>query len=849
MSVAFILNPGYNTINNVHHTFWDQQGNAIANSSLTQALEVETSVSAPSHVITGGTDPAQFYMLDATTLATDAPIFKAPVLQAPTAFSDLVGEFTTDGGVSFQNDIHMTYDAVAHDIDGVGTLTCDTLKYTTLDPAITPDIPSAWSSYPALSNVDLNNNRLVNTGSNTVDIITPSLKVQNAAEGEASAPTQVLVYSQSDNAETTAQLQLYAGNSTIAIGTLTQCPTTATGGLFPEYSSFGTDSAALRLAGSAGDIAIMPCNQFQANTGKIRLCYNQGLSAVSLNTLGALAFNSDWAAGVPVDGDYGTSGQIIQSNGDAAPPSWVAAPSASNWSEYPATERVDLASYGLKSSSTTVDFNSGLSLTGNYTDIYSGSSSNAGDDNNTVIIAIGTNAQTYSQMRMQCNSGLSSSKSASGFQYLAGSGILSSANTRDIVLQSGDYGIENTRNIRFAYDGSSKAYTINPSGALAFNANWNGTDPIIEGSYGTSGQLIQSNGSSAPPSWIAAPISGRYVLYVATDGLDANAGDITHPKLTIQSAINTATALYPQQVVILVQPGVYSGALSITRPNITLLGLSPSSQQNLLTQIAGNISIACTASQDLYYSQICIANLLVSGSIIDTSSVVHTLNIEACRIAANGNVFAQTSSADNRTRLVKCTLLQASLTADVNPMMLFSSGSILLNQLDVTAKNNCNLVKFNGTAILPTCALCTFTSDSASTVAEPIVLLAPTDGANKPFTFGYNAFIYSSYAPKLSHPESAGICVSSTTGRPYITVAYNSFALAGTDATGYAIYDSGYNTSTAGYYFFFSNNGGVNPAGINAVIPLLTDFAPQAHHIYGFSGGGSQNKFTLSAVA
>jgi hypothetical protein len=182
-------------------------------------------------------------------------------------------------------------------------------------------------------------------------------------------------------------------------------------------------------------------------------------------------------------------------------------------------------------------------------------------------------------------------------------------------------------------------------------------------------------------------------------------------------------------------------------------------------------------------------------------------------------------------------------------MLLFSSGDIYLNELDVTARNNCNVVKFNGTAKCPTCAICLFTSDTASPVAEPIILIAPTNGTNYPFVFTQSAFVYSSYVPKLAHPESAGICVSSALGRPYISVSYNSFALAGTNGSNYAIYDTGYNTATAGYYFYFSNNGGVNPAGINAVVPSLVDFGPQASVIYGHSTGSAQNKYTRSAVA
>ena len=714
MSVAFILNPGYNTINNVHHTFWDQQGDAIANSSLTQALEVETSVSAPSHVITGGTDPAQFYMLDATTLATDAPIFKAPVLQAPTAFSDLVGEFTTDGGVSFQNDIHMTYDAFAHDIDGVGTLTCDTLKYTTLDPAVTPGNPSTWSSYPALSNVNLSNNKLLNTESNTVEIRTEILQVSNAAMGAASAPTQVLVYSQSDNAETTAQLRLYAGNSTIAIGTLTQCPTTAAGGEFPEYSSFGSDSAALRLAGSAGDIAIMPCNQFQPNTGKIRLCYNQGLAALTLNQAGAVSFNSDWASGVPVDGSFGTAGQIIQSNGSSAPPSWVAATSASDWANFDAITTVKMAGNGIT---------------------------------NCLIIGSGT--------------------------------------------------VETST-------------LIGPAG----------------GDIDAQETLIKNLKTD----------SASNVFYVAKNGVNtARAGSVTFPLDNITSAVDMASALYPQQCVIMIAPGVYTENIIIGYPNVTLVGYAPSANQNKLTQIVGDISIMCSVSQDLYFSQIGLFNLQVSGSIIDTSSAVHSLNIEQCRISGEGRLVWQNSSANNRTRLERVVLLHGDVGAGTDPLLCFSSGMATLNLLDITAKDNAPVLQFDGTATLNTCTLCNFTSTTTSATAAPIVYIAIANGGSVPlsqkgFAFAYCAFTYSSpVARAFSTGKNCGIVTDSITGNVNLIITYNAFNLLLCDATCFVVSDINKNTpSKASTVRFFSNLSTYLATGIDTLVGNKTTFAAVA---------------------
>lgn len=1015
MSVAFILNQGYNTINNVHHTFWDQDGDAIKNSSLTQALEVTTSVAAPSHVITGGTNPAQLFMSDPITLETDAPQFKAPILQAPSAELEEVTELTPAAGITFLNDVHFTSgtgpSAVVSDIDGVGTLTCGTLKYTTLDPAIPTADVSQWATFGASTNVNLNGHSLTDATRSTIFIAQPISAISSTSNSNSQFGNSI------NDSSLTGTIDLWTNEGRAGSNKcqLNVRAANSTGG-----SAFYANPRSITLndGGYGGDIQLST-----SGTGKYRLIYDNSNKAITVNQSGALCFNSTFGANTPVEGSFGTAGQIIQSNGSAAPPSWVNAPSASNWSTYDATSDVDLAGYKLTNSSvadekivyatsSTADPYAALMVTktassttaDNITFIgcevlnpVSGNNSfqivtkNTGaiktsdkfgdlpasatfvsfnasanvlsnDAGNSTIITYdigrkGIEFNGYGCVAFDsvCNSGATPPTQGSfgtAGQVLQSNGSIvapswvdapSASNwstydaTSDVDLASysltdslGDVKISkpivltNTDNkktklislvspidnntvqtaislssntgyatqsvvqvisnpititaasigqrsggcilandgdtslvpsgsgsVRLAYSSGSKATTINSSGALAFNSGYTG-GVFTEGNFGTTGYVAASAGSSSPPTWtdvntlITTPDN---ILYVSKNGSDSNKGSIAAQKLTIQSAINTATLSYPQQVVIIIAAGVYSENLSITRPNITLLGYAPSSAQNLLTQIVGSVSIACTASQDLYYSQVCIYNLQISGLITDTSSVVHTLNIEQCRMTNTGQIFAQTSSANNRTRLFRCVILQSSTTADVNPMLLFSSGDIYLNQLDVTAKNNCNVVKFNGTAKCPTCATCLFNSDTTSTVAEPIVLIAPTDGTNYPFVFTQSAFVYSSYAPKLSHPESAGICVSSAAGRPYISVTYNSFALAGTNGSNYAIYDTGYNTATAGYYFYFSNNGGVNPAGIHALVPSLADFGAQASAIYGFSGGGSQNKFTLSAVA
>ena len=806
MSVAFILNPGYNTINNIHHTFWDQGADCVANDSLNQALEVSTSVKAPIHVV-GDT-----HTISATAggIITDAPQFEIPIVISSQVNTDTLLPNLSTTGISVQADLVLDDTTIT----GVSELTCGTLHYTTLDPAIVPGDASAWSEYPATQAVDLASQSLTSSTRSYISIPKNLISVATTAD---SGETSSIIGNSVNNSILNASLSVVTnqGRAGASECTLKVVPTNRAFGV--SYSDNpGSSTLSNSNSGTAGDLQLS-----SSTSGKYRILYSTRSKAITVNQSGALAFDSTFSGGVPVEGSFGTAGQIIQSNGPSAAVSWVDAPAPgdpSTWSEYPATERVDLVTYGLKSATTNVDFTNGLSLNGVNSDIIANSSSNTDSDSNTATITIGTTGETYSQFRMRCNSGLQTVKSNRGFQFSAGSGAMSTANNRDIVFASGDPGSIFTANIRFAYDGSSKAYTINKDGALNFDANWNGTDPIIEGSFGTSGQIIQSNGSAAAPSWVSLPVSSQYVYYVSKDGTVGASGDVSHPLSTIQAAITLGQAAYPRQVVILIAPGVYSETLSITLPNITLSGYSISQQQNLMTQIAGNVGVSCSASQDLFYSQVCIQNLQISGLLYDNSSVVHTLNVEGCRISSNGAVFAQLSTSDNRTRLTRCTILQSSTTASTDPVLKFSSGLITLSLLDVTARNNAPVLQFDGSAKLQACGLCTFESNTTSATAAPIVYIAPTSAAGYTYAFGYNSFSYPSLVPRaFSSGKNCGIVCEAGTGHPTLFITYNSFNLLLCDATCFVVQDVK-KADAAAYtnISFFSNSSTYLATGIDS---------------------------------
>ena len=397
-------------------------------------------------------------------------------------------------------------------------------------------------------------------------------------------------------------------------------------------------------------------------------------------------------------------------------------------------------------------------------------------------------------------------------------------------------------NVRLAYSSGSKAVTINSGGALAFNSGYTG-GVFSAGNFGNSGYVATSAGDATPPTWSDVNTlitTTDNVLYVSKNGNDSNAGNISTQKLTIQSAIDVVVSKYPQQGVILIAPGVYSGNLSITKPNVTLLGYSPNSQQNLLTQIVGTVSIACTEAQDLFYSQIGILNLQIAGVITFSSAVNHSFSIENCRIANSGAIFTQTSPSTNdfRIRMRNCTMLQSATSLNTDDMLTFTAGQILLDQLNITARNVCSLVNFTGSSRLDVCALCRFESNTASASAPALIKITVVDPTVlSRFGFGYNSFVYTSATSKSNSP--AILCsptlVGVASGNPVVVLSYNLFALAGTVAGQFVLTDANKNSpASLSIIYFFSNCSTLGGA---------LGVTPQA------SGIDSNYKTTLTAVA
>ena len=122
-------------------------------------------------------------------------------------------------------------------------------------------------------------------------------------------------------------------------------------------------------------------------------------------------------------------------------------------------------------------------------------SGTAGASTNYVVSNdLGTDSTYYGEFGM--NSSVYSSSTPADF-FSINNGVYFSAHNGDL-----SYGSGTANKTYLTYASGVSSHVINNSGALGFNTNL-GTTPSLSGTtgFGTSGQLLVSAGSTAPPSW------------------------------------------------------------------------------------------------------------------------------------------------------------------------------------------------------------------------------------------------------------------------------------------------------------------------------------------------------------
>ena len=165
--------------------------------------------------------------------------------------------------------------------------------------------------------------------------------------------------------------------------------------------------------------------------------------------------------------------------------------------------------------------------------------------------------------------------------------------------------------------------------------------------------------------------------YVDKSGNDTTGnGSLEKPYLTIQKAVNVAELAYDGTAKeIKLGFGSYVENITIKKARIQITGSSPTRYVNTACSITGNIVLQVVGETDMFNSQVCIIGVQVVGHILDYSSSVHTLVIKDCYIYESAGVISQNTTADCRTYIENC-VIQASKYDRDNEMIGIYSGAI-----------------------------------------------------------------------------------------------------------------------------------------------------------------------------
>ena len=149
-------------------------------------------------------------------------------------------------------------------------------------------------------------------------------------------------------------------------------------------------------------------------------------------------------------------------------------------------------------------FSSGASVSGSYLQaVLQNKSGTAGASTNYVLSNdLGTDSTYYGEFGM--NSSVYSGAGVPSDFFSINNGIYFSGHDGDITVGSG-----NGKNLYFAWGSSGQyAHVINVSGAIGLNTNLAAGTGSGTTNYGTTGQVITSQGSSAAPTWTTLSIGG-----------------------------------------------------------------------------------------------------------------------------------------------------------------------------------------------------------------------------------------------------------------------------------------------------------------------------------------------------
>ena len=295
------------------------------------------------------------------------------------------------------------------------------------------------------------------------------------------------------------------------------------------------------------------------------------------------------------------------------------------------------------------------------------------------------------------------------------------------------------------------------------------------------------------PAYKILPNQPTYQIYVAKNGSDTlGTGSIMQPFLTIGKALTTAAA-YPDTniVTILLTPGNYSEAVNVTRNNTFINGLSVNSQE---VSITGAVSFT-TTTQTIGYIIGGIVGLTINGSLTFSSTAAVPILYTALSGVINGI-----------SGTIPLTISQTSITNSFS----FTTQGMVISPVDTIGVSvNNTRVSFVQTLITGTTTLVqttgvgsftifgsTLTNTNATATAPPIVKLANTTAVASGAMQINNSYI--SYTSATVDTGLNKCCVQlSTTTTAAMNMAYNFLQCEGARVT----------NGSAGQYLCVQNPG------------------------------------------
>jgi len=237
-----------------------------------------------------------------------------------------------------------------------------------------------------------------------------------------------------------------------------------------------------------------PSGSISTNSGdKTLIGYSSNNRAIEIASSGAVSFDTSNNSGSWIS-NYGTSGQILSSQGSSAPPRWSTITDISGV--------IGLNNRNLQGITFVKDVSGNLDSSSNF--IYDGSGVNVIANKNSQLYGLqiqntstGTAAAADLTLKNSTNTATIELKSSG---YTAGTTIDAKSNILSLSNPSNPISINSGDRTLIGYSSNNRAIEIASSGAVSFDTSNNSGSWISN--YGTSGQILSSQGSSAPPKWI-----------------------------------------------------------------------------------------------------------------------------------------------------------------------------------------------------------------------------------------------------------------------------------------------------------------------------------------------------------